>query len=803
MFDEDISRTYSAVDGTTDPWVCYYYDGITGSAPNAHRGYKDAGNLSQIYVTSAEAGLPGGDTNIIYSEVTVDGSGVPTGATATRVEDGFYTSANIFVGMGPLISNVIVMGQKTYNNLSEARDNLEEDVRALYVSTTLLSEAVLVGSVILDHTGNIMPINNDGLMVADQRECEDNIVFGGSDEVVVPDGDGNLRSTRSLVLGSIETIDSTKLTHLSSNEGEFPFIGAGGTIGAFDLLGASGSTEETIDTLALDHVYVGTAYEEVLSVTVPSNYLSSNFTYSLDLNLPNNTQGISVKTLINSVEYDTEVFNSSFGNGINVLKSISDGALTAADVVSVEVQAVNTAKTFTVLAGSFLDVDGQLEASAADAYFVLKADGIGTGTHTFDNIVLTAGGKYLLDGGLGSDQWNTAYSHSIVTTGNPHSIDLADIGESYSSINYWTLSGSDVYRSSGKVGIGTTSPTSPLEVIGAPNSRILEAGFDATRNFSIYTDSSGNIQANLTDLSGGATISLKSNGSSHFTGGNIGIGNESPTVKLSISDGETPETLNAGTLLGLQKNTNTTDNCILNIMSGSSGQSVVELGDGGDIDAGAIVYKNSNNSMSFKTNGVSDRVVIDSSGNVGIGTATPTSPLEIIKGSVGRVFEAGYNASNNVSIYTDSSGNMQINGTDSTSSTKFSLNSNGISYFNGGNVGIGTDTPSTELEINGELSYTGDPTWTQLSTTGVYYTKRSGIVYLKGSNTRSTSAATFATLPAGYRPGVTGHYSAITSDPTPVIGSWDIDPDGNIEFTRADATVRTYWASVVSFIAEN
>jgi len=68
------------------------------------------------------------------------------------------------------------------------------------------------------------------------------------------------------------------------------------------------------------------------------------------------------------------------------------------------------------------------------------------GIATFSNIVNALGGN--------STQWNTAYAHSQIVTGNPHNIDLADIGESYSSINYWTKSGNNLSYTSGQITAG-------------------------------------------------------------------------------------------------------------------------------------------------------------------------------------------------------------------------------------------------------------------------------------------------------------------------------------------------------------
>ncbi|MDP2692939.1 MAG: hypothetical protein Q8O88_04840, partial [bacterium] len=46
-------------------------------------------------------------------------------------------------------------------------------------------------------------------------------------------------------------------------------------------------------------------------------------------------------------------------------------------------------------------------------------------------------------------------------------------------------------------------------------------------------------------------------------------------------------------------------------------------------DAGRIIYRLSSHRLGFGTNNQSDNMVIDSSGNVGIGTIAPAAKLEI------------------------------------------------------------------------------------------------------------------------------------------------------------------------------
>jgi len=254
--------------------------------------------------------------------------------------------------------------------------------------------------------------------------------------------------------------------------------------------------------------------------------------------------------------------------------------------------------------------------------------------------------------------------------------------------------------SNGNVGIGTTSPVHKLQI---------DAGtlYAATRsvvdNLSWDMGVAGSTASNA-DLRGKFYMWDATNSQTRFvidSDGNVGIGTTNPDASLTVAQ--------AGTIGGIDL----TKACILagNSTTGigiDNNEIVKKQGTGGG--QLNIVSQGSAASIEFKTgadgangNVAYDRMIIDSDGNVGIGTTSPDEELHIEGSSAPYIkVEASDNTDAGVALARQG-GNKWFILNDADASDNFSIRGDGggtdefLTITQDGNVGIGTTDPALTL----------------------------------------------------------------------------------------------------------
>jgi len=215
--------------------------------------------------------------------------------------------------------------------------------------------------------------------------------------------------------------------------------------------------------------------------------------------------------------------------------------------------------------------------------------------------------------------------------------------------------------------------------LGSADDRIASIGFDvpttgAYANATIAYQATGAGTGDLQfHLESGNVISEKLRITS---GGLVGIGTvpaSGTTLDIDAS---------GGGVLALRRNSVSTSNKITLSSDGTDGT------------------LDSTNDIIFRAGG-DQRARIDSDGKVGIGTASPSQMLTV-RGTILKT--RSDSGTGLIYLQNDGSQNGQVLVNQNGGVTRVQLHSSGDSYFNGGNVGIGSAIPSQLLDIGGNTT---------------------------------------------------------------------------------------------------
>ena len=361
-------------------------------------------------------------------------------------------------------------------------------------------------------------------------------------------------------------------------------------------------------------------------------------------------------------------------------------------------------------------------ATAADLILNKDSGNIGIGTENPTQKLHVNGSIRMTDGNQGNGKVMVSSADGTASWTDASNIDDGD----------WTVSGSDVYHTAGKTGIGTSTPKTKAHIMGGTDASLSdESGYlligdqDGTN---IIMDNNEIIARN-----DGAAADLTLNNNS----GNVGISTgSSPKSKLHIMGGSDASLLdNSGYLLiGDQNSTNIVmdDNeiiarnnaaaadLILNKDSGNIGigtenptqklhvNGSIRMTDGNQAD-GKVMVSSADGTASWTDASniddgdwtVSGSDVYHSAGNTGIGTSSPKTKLHIMGGT-----DASLSDGSGYLLIGDQDGTNIVMDNNEIIARNDGAAANLILNKDSGNVGVGTGNPTQKLHVNGSIRMT-------------------------------------------------------------------------------------------------
>ena len=541
---------------------------------------------------------------------------------------------------------------------------------------------------------------------------------------------GSVGATTPSTVAATTLAASDRFTSSTSNT--FPIVANGATTGnsGFAIQNTGGTLYSGVESSTGGAIFSGaTAY---------SGVLGTNSATSLHFATNGAVRGTFTSTGLNSTAIGATTPSTgkftTLQSSSTIVSKISSGVLTYKDSVSpsvglVEYYRINDGATLSGLIGTRDQVfGGTISDFAIDARsgnLVLGCGGSIVGTFTSTGLNSTA---------IGATTRSTVAATTISTTGTVTAtadnikafVGTTGAGTGFAYGTYETNGGAQYGR------VGIEGSVGGNLMIGTSAYDFIVGGISG--NTWIGAGGTGIAKVSGTGLAVTGALSSTTGANFATSSGSVGIGTASPAYKLQVAGtvGEVAEFTSSATGTAVRINNTNAAGWGSNISFNTNGTAAGFLGSIGSLLGSTAqdlaIYATAGNGFRVYTNGNNERLRVESSGNVGIGTSSPASQLSVST------------TTNNLLTLTKTA-TVALSVTAASSPTGIDISANGGNVLtfntgsNNGNVGIGTTSPAQRLHVNSSSA-----TVTPITTTSVTGdTAYQAILVTKFDNDSTTS----------------------------------------------------------------
>ena len=712
-------------------------------------------NVGDIALDSISA--DGSTINVAIGDNTSDVFTIKQSTNKYFAIDTSDTAENIAIGTG-VSGTAISIGHSTSTTTINDDLIVTGDLTVNGATTTLNTTNSVISDTLIElgngTTGT--PANDSGIVI--ERGDSNNAFLGfdeSDDKFIVGTGTFTGASTGSLTIttgtlkanieGSLDVSSSTLTTSAAQNLAIMQGANSNVDIGAFEMRASTFESDVATGTAPMvvaSTTKVANLNADLLDDQTGSYYLDfSNFVVddneiSGDKINGGTIDSITITALAGAVDLGTNNITNIGSVALTTLESSSTGAGFTVSLVD----NVDPAITFKQGTTEYMKISTSDGAESIEFHkpveFGTNVSTMNFNSNNMTNVDIDSG---TIDGTtIGASSASTGAFTTISASGNVDFNGDLDV-DGTTNLDAVDIDGAVNISSDSvpQLTIGGSTPTIYLGDSGAEDTKLVFRGNatdvylaldDSADNFLIGqgTTVGGDTRITLdpatgnTTFAGDVTISnsiplifmndtsgnknnqiiFQAGGSNIFRiGTDITTNNGTQALEITDGDGNNSRiTVNSSGNVGIS---NTSPGEALHVRGSAPKVKVQEDGTSHYVElegGGSTAFINFYDSLRFRE-GTTERMRIDGSGNVGIGTDNPSSPLTVKQTSYSSNIAEFTNPSNTtlVGAYcTGSPGSGQFYIKDAGDTTKVLLNSIGDSYFVGGDVGIGETSPTSD-----------------------------------------------------------------------------------------------------------